>query len=210
MLGVEMYAINSIEWNDIQSSTTLSDSIKSIEIPLNSRDRSDFQPVSEESARSKIEIDPSIVIPNKEEPHNSTTWKQYLVPQDGSIVSRRMRRRGCLGFLRELFNMVRLSLQQCDKDDFFSAICTMEIDLVSPNTNTNGGNASNDDYLREISDNVSQTSQIVEVGSVASTVRSFEYRFDINDKPSSSEQENPTNSVVNTTGMSTPSSTTTA
>ena len=53
--------------------------------------------------------------------------------------------------------MVRMSLQQGDKEDFFHVLCTLEIDL-------------NED--REIPDNVSQTSQNVEVGSLASTVRS--------------------------------------
>lgn len=87
----------------------------------------------------------------------ATTWKQYLTPQDYSVAARRLRRRGSLLFLRELFQMVRLSLQQCDKDDFFAVICTLEVDLIED---------------REISDSVSQTSQTVEVGSVASTVRS--------------------------------------
>jgi hypothetical protein len=49
--------------------------------------------------------------------------------------------------------MVRMSLQQSDKDDFFAAICSLDVELMDE---------------REISDNVSQTSQIVEVGSVAS------------------------------------------
>jgi protein phosphatase-4 regulatory subunit 3 len=58
--------------------------------------------------------------------------------------------------LKELFNMVRISLQQSDKDDFFSVICSLDIDL--------------DDG--EIADNVSQTSQTVEVGSYAGSVKS--------------------------------------
>ena len=53
--------------------------------------------------------------------------------------------------------MVRVSLQQSNKDDLFSVICTLDIDLNEE---------------RDIADNVSQTSQMVEVGSVASTVRS--------------------------------------
>jgi hypothetical protein len=88
----------------------------------------------------------------------SGTWKQYLAPQDGSVSARRLRRRSCLSFLRELFNMVRLSMQQNEKDNFFSILCTLEIDLK--------------DDPELFPDNISQTSQQVEVGSVASTVRS--------------------------------------
>jgi hypothetical protein len=101
-------------------------------------------------------VDPSIVV--GEQGVGETMWKQYLAPQDTSLSSRRLRRRGCLSFLKELFNMVRSSLQQNDKDDFFQVICTLEIDLYEAE--------------REIADNVSLTSQQVEVGSVASTVRS--------------------------------------
>lgn len=67
--------------------------------------------------------------PNKDS-QSPTTWKQHLAPQDGSLPSRRVRRRGSLSFLRELFNMVRISLQQNDKDDFFAVLVSMEVDLV--------------------------------------------------------------------------------
>jgi protein phosphatase-4 regulatory subunit 3 len=76
--------------------------------------------------------------------------------------------------------MVRLSLQQSDKDDFFSIVCTLDIDL--------------NDATREIADNASQTSQTVEVGSVASTVRSD--RLDADGPHSAMESSNvppPTN-----------------
>jgi hypothetical protein len=56
-------------------------------------------------------------------------WKQHLAPQDESLPSRKIRRRGCLSFFRELFNMVRVSLQQSDKDDFYAAIVCMEVEL---------------------------------------------------------------------------------
>jgi Component of IIS longevity pathway SMK-1 len=59
----------------------------------------------------------------------NATWKQHLCPQDGSLGSRKIRRRGCLSFFRELFNMVRISLQQSDKDDFYAAIVGMEVEL---------------------------------------------------------------------------------
>lgn len=57
----------------------------------------------------------------------NTTWNQHLAPQDDSLASRKVRRRGCLSFFRELFNMVRMSLQQSDKDDFYAAIVCMEV-----------------------------------------------------------------------------------
>lgn len=60
----------------------------------------------------------------------STIWKQHLAPQDNSMSSRRLRRRGSISFLRELFNMVRVSLQQTDKDDFFAVLVSMEVDLT--------------------------------------------------------------------------------
>lgn len=58
-----------------------------------------------------------------------STWNQHLAPQDDSLTSRKIRRRGCLSFFRELFHMVRTSLQQSDKDDFYAAIVCMEVYL---------------------------------------------------------------------------------
>lgn len=78
----------------------------------------------------------------------NTTWNQHLAPQDDSMASRKIRRRGCISFFRELFNMVRMSLQQSDKDDFYAAIVCMEILLYpkeegeSGSSNENGHNAS--------------------------------------------------------------------
>ena len=108
--------------------------------------------------------DPSIVVGKSS--MDGATWKQYLTPQDSSVRSRRIRRRGCLSFLRELFSMVRNSLQQGDKDDFFAVICGFEIELGD-----------------DISDNVSQNSQLVEVGSVASTVKSDRLDTDASSQP---------------------------
>lgn len=146
--------------------------------------------MEENEIAARIETNPWIVIPNKDEEDNPTTWKQYLAPQDGSVESRCLRRSGCINFLRELFNMVRMSLQQCDRDDFFTALCTMEIDFthIQEDKSKAGysgsgavGSGSVDDY-REISDNVSQSSQNVEVGSAASSVPSAEYGLEPNDK----------------------------
>ena len=66
---------------------------------------------------------------SKKDLEDSTVWKQHLAPQDGSLASRLFRRKGAVSFFRELFNMVRVSLQQGDKDDFYAAIVNMEVDL---------------------------------------------------------------------------------
>jgi protein phosphatase-4 regulatory subunit 3 len=64
------------------------------------------------------------------EARNETiTWEQHVAPQDGSLNSRLIRRKGALSFFRELFSMVRMSLQQGDKEDFYAAICNMEVEL---------------------------------------------------------------------------------
>ena len=131
MLCLELHAIAILEWTKLDQTQEL-------------------------ETTSSYRIDQSVVFDKQSV--GATHTKQYLAPQDGSLESRKMRRRGCLLFLKELFTMVRLSLQQSDKDDFFSVICTLEIDL--------------NEGVREIGDNVSQTSQQVEVGSVASTVKS--------------------------------------
>jgi len=71
---------------------------------------------------------PTQISSNINEPH-STPWKQHLAPQDQTLSSRKLRRRGCLSFLREMFNMVRMSLQQSDKDDFYAVIVLMDVKL---------------------------------------------------------------------------------
>lgn len=73
--------------------------------------------------------DPSTIVAPGKYQKFSTIWKQHLAPQDGSLKSRRIRRRGSIAFLRELFNMVRVSLQPTDKDDFFAVLVSMDVDL---------------------------------------------------------------------------------
>jgi len=58
---------------------------------------------------------------------SSSPWKQHLLPQDPSLHSRKIRRKGCLQFLRELFIMVRTSLQHNEKSDFYVGICLMDV-----------------------------------------------------------------------------------
>ena len=65
----------------------------------------------------------------EQESTDGTKWKQYLAPQDGSLDSRKYRIRGCISFLRELFDMVRQSLHQSDRDDFFAVICSLAVGL---------------------------------------------------------------------------------
>ena len=69
------------------------------------------------------------VSPNSFDNSIQTSWKQHLVTQDSSLPSRKLRRKGCLSFLRELFNMVRTSLQQNDKDDFYEMIVLMVVNI---------------------------------------------------------------------------------
>eukprot|EP00986_Skeletonema_menzelii_P004530 scaffold1545_cov124-Skeletonema_menzelii.AAC.13 len=53
-----------------------------------------------------------------DEESEGTMWQQYLAPQDSSLSSRCIRRKGCLMFLKELFCKARVSLQQQEKEEF--------------------------------------------------------------------------------------------
>lgn len=155
MLGVELHALCHMEWAELEAQPTGAPSF----------------PGPEETP-----VDPSITVwkgKYTESEIVSAKWQQHLAPQDGSLASRRIRRRGCLTFLRELFNMVRMSLQQCDKDNFFSVIVSMEVDVIGGEETDKGG---------KISDNESQTSKIVEVGSLAASEKSerFDEKGDVN------------------------------
>lgn len=115
VLGRELRAICLMEWQEMET------------LPLGSDVQSFIAQRPEESP-----IDPSTVIASGKYPQSQklpTIWKQHLAPQDNSLTSRMTRRRGSLSFLRELFNMVRISLQQSDKDDFFAVLVSMEVDL---------------------------------------------------------------------------------
>jgi hypothetical protein len=63
----------------------------------------------------------------KEENTMSSTWGQYLAPQDNSITSRKVRRLGCLSFLRELFNMIRMSVQ--DRGEITARIVQTKVNV---------------------------------------------------------------------------------
>jgi protein phosphatase-4 regulatory subunit 3 len=134
-LGNELHALCVLEWTELDAHT-------------------DNQVIPDYDEAGDNKPDPSIVV-GESSAMDGNTWKQYLAPQDSSVQSRRIRRRGCISFLRELFSMVKNSLQQSDKDDFFAVVCGFRVELGD-----------------DISDNVSQNSQLVEVGSVASTIKS--------------------------------------
>ncbi len=116
MLGNEVRAIREAEWQKINTKS------------------SKIESVSTQGDSSLIEG--TFSSSNSYEAQDKP-WKQHLAPQDNSLPSRKIRRRGCLSFLRELFNMVRMSLQQSDKDDFYNLLVFMDVDLHDRSTNSN-------------------------------------------------------------------------
>ena len=99
MLGIEVQTIGELEWDDLEK---------------------------DEISLSRSESPQPIIVTSDVK---TSGWQQHLAPQDKSLLSRKIRRRGCLSFFRELFSMVRMSLQQSDKDDFYAAIVCMEVDI---------------------------------------------------------------------------------
>lgn len=124
VLGRELYSICDTEWEELESSDG---NIRSLLAQLKEQEL--------------LPSDPFTIVETGKDPQPekiSTIWKQHLSPQDDSLTSRRVRRRGSLSFLRELFNMVRISLQQTDKDDFFTVLVNMEVDLYDEDGTENG------------------------------------------------------------------------
>ena len=68
---------------------------------------------------------------------NRTIWSQHVVPQDPSLQSRLIRRKGCFSFLKELFNMARTSLQQQEKDEFIPICVSASVQLTAPSNVNN-------------------------------------------------------------------------
>jgi len=122
LLGKEIQAIRELEWSSICQTGHLD----SISMGM----RSDSSAIDGPSLSLSSSNDSS-----------DLPWKQHLVPQDDSLSSRKIRRRGCLSFLRELFNMVRMSLQQADKDDFYNFLATMDVELHDSSINYSEENA---------------------------------------------------------------------
>ena len=108
LLGTEIRAIRELEWTCTNES------------------RRNSIPTHNDNSRADVVTSNSSS--NSHEPPEAS-WKQHLLPQDDSLPSRKIRRRGCLSFLRELFNMVRMSLQQADKDDFYHFLAEKDVEL---------------------------------------------------------------------------------
>ncbi|KAL3793983.1 hypothetical protein HJC23_009466 [Cyclotella cryptica] len=110
VLGIEIRAIRNRRWNDaVLPSAAHRPTIDDAPEPFS-------EAASESSSTSQS--------------HSSTMWHQHVVPQDSSIQSRYIRRKGCLHFLKELFNMARSSLQQQEKDEFISSCVNASVKLT--------------------------------------------------------------------------------
>ena len=115
VLGREVRAIRNMEWDHMQNSLDEGVSVS-------------HDPSTLESTPKLTKIATTPQQSDFLEPE-SLSWEQHIAPQDASLTSRKIRRRGCLSFLRELFNMVRTSLQQTDKDNFYAMIADRNVDL---------------------------------------------------------------------------------
>ena len=97
---------------------------------IQSKDRVESEELSNvidfDHARNNATAQPSL----NSQPDNSTIWSQHVVPQDSSLQSRLIRRKGCLSFIRELFNMARTSLQQQEKDEFIPFCLSATVQLT--------------------------------------------------------------------------------
>ncbi|KAL3770993.1 hypothetical protein ACHAWO_003308 [Cyclotella atomus] len=70
------------------------------------------------------------------QPCSRTIWSQHVVAQDSSLQSRLTRRKGCLSFLRELFNIARTSLQQQEKEEFIPFCVNLSVPLSVASSQT--------------------------------------------------------------------------
>jgi protein phosphatase-4 regulatory subunit 3 len=120
-LGIDLYTLRHFDWMELASFKNQDHG------KMDNTNKEDTKQLLQDNVRDDKACDHTNVS------NLPTIWKQYLAPQDDSAESRRMRRRDALSFLRELFQMVRLSLQQCDRDDFFAVICTLEIEMFASN-----------------------------------------------------------------------------
>jgi protein phosphatase-4 regulatory subunit 3 len=125
MLGREVSAIAQMEWSALEEQMSNGEPAKetTAKTPPPPPSPSPLSESNKDSSSSPSKAE------SQKDPEDSISWKQHLAPQDGSLASRLIRRKGALSFFRELFNMVRVSLQQGDKDDFYAAIVNMEVDL---------------------------------------------------------------------------------
>lgn len=115
MLGIEIREIRNLEWQKWCQVGNEDQSMESFTTT----------PLQQRSYDYKTSSSPSPVTTR-----SSSPWKQHLAPQDTSLSSRKIRRRGCLSFLRELFNMVRMSVDQSDKNAFFARTIMRDICII--------------------------------------------------------------------------------
>jgi Component of IIS longevity pathway SMK-1 len=136
--GIDLYTLQLEDWIDFESSIKNPTSCNAITLK---EFVSESVAVKEQLSKPQTcENKAAITVDKHSTNCLPTMWKQHVTPQDDSTTSRRLRRRDALFFLRELFQMVRLSLQQRDRDNFFAVICTLEVDLTSQ---LSGSNISN-------------------------------------------------------------------
>eukprot|EP00956_Cyclotella_meneghiniana_P007945 scaffold10562_cov90-Cyclotella_meneghiniana.AAC.2 len=129
VLGNEIESIRRIQGGDMVKSEELSNLI-------------DFDHARNDTGHSS----------SNSQPDNSTIWSQHVVPQDSSLPSRLMRRKGCLSFIREMFNMARTSLQQQEKDEFVPFCVSTTVQLAGGLNETQllGNNTAHDEASNEI------------------------------------------------------------
>ena len=84
---------------------------------------------------------------NNTPPATCIKWEQNVAPQDTSLSSRLIRRKGCILFLNELFNMARVALQQHEKDDFIDNTVKMNFSEQHSERQGGGGGCSHDATL---------------------------------------------------------------
>jgi len=114
LLGTEIKMIRQIEWD----------------IDDNECNAENIETVSDQSQNSRDDDRRLGTKPGT----SLAPWEQHPAPQDDSLESRKCRRRDCVSFLRELFVMVRTSLQQSDKDDFYAMIVLLDVYLGDSET----------------------------------------------------------------------------
>lgn len=137
MLGTEVREIRKLE-NELELRTAQSNLNRGLaQAPA----QKNPNPLNGHAVESPVDFSTSSptspIINSPTDKSSSTLWKQHLVPQDSSLSSRKIRRIGCLSFLRELFNMVRGSLQQSTKDDYFTMVVFLDIQLDDPDSDPN-------------------------------------------------------------------------
>lgn len=81
-------------------------------------------------------------------PPPTIKWTQHCAPQDTSLPSRLIRRKGCLLFLNELFSMARNSLQPHEKDEFIDGTVKMNLKRTSSEEDPQGRQDGVDDDHR--------------------------------------------------------------